>query len=137
MGRLMAFVAKSWVEDDPITPAELNRIENAVVNVAAGRVAGNGVHGTPLYPGVEVQRLGTGEYRIDHPFGAAACIATSVTLPLDGGVPATNVYIGVLQALVSPFHFTVRTWRVQPDLGTTNNQDAGWHYIITSPGFTS
>ena len=72
---MAVFTPKSWIEDDPITPAELNRIEDGVARVPGSAiytfrypVSGDPVN---LPAGWLFARLSAGEVRIIHELGTA------------------------------------------------------------------
>ena len=78
----MPFVPKTWVETNPITAAELNRIETGVDDAHADTaalqasfysVAFDG-DGTPrrMPTGFSVVRNDTGRYTVTHPLGTAS-----------------------------------------------------------------
>ena len=78
----MAFTPKVWAEEDPITAAELNRVETGVDDahddIAAIRASFYSVafdgDGTPrrMPTGFSVARTATGRYTVTHPLGTAA-----------------------------------------------------------------
>jgi hypothetical protein len=111
----MPFTPKTWAEDDPITPAELNRIETGVDDAHAGKIDApryaflvDGVPGTPTISlaGWAVERISTGFYRVTAPSSLGAY---TVQLTAYRGASAADTRIAVMNQRESVTQFTFRT----------------------------
>lgn len=93
----MPFTPKTWVENDPITPAELNRIENGIFEASfVGRVTAAGADVVLPTGFGGTSRSSVGVYVITHNFGSTNYVVTATPIAAgDGLVAAMVVSVGV------------------------------------------